>query len=306
MKNVILSFFMILMLFGCTQNDNDTTQGNDAKSSKTVYLITMDKIDQHWVAVNAGAKFMADSLNLKYKWDAPDVKDNAKQIEILNNAIADKADVILLAANDPDAIADTVERAIEQGIEIVYVDSPANVPAKSTLLTNNEAAGVLQAQTLLDQFALQGITSGSIGVIGTNTATKSTIDREKGFRRTFEGTNFTILTSEYKDGDAAASQEAAIGFIVANDDLVGLAGMNEGSSVGIGNAIKAQEENVIGVGFDKSDAILSLVKEGYIKGVMAQNPFTMGFLGVAQAYAILEGKPIGPAIIDTGVSVVTE
>ena len=44
---------------------------------------------------------------------------------------------------------------------------------------------------------------------------------------------------------------------------------------------------VIGIGFDKSDAILGLLKSGALKAAMAQNPFTMGYLGVAQAYAAL-------------------
>ena len=41
----------------------------DAKG-KTVYLITMDKMDQHWVKVDEGAKAMANALGLKYKWDS--------------------------------------------------------------------------------------------------------------------------------------------------------------------------------------------------------------------------------------------
>ena len=40
-------------------------------AGETVYLITMDKMDQHWVKVDEGAKIMAKALGLKYKWDAP-------------------------------------------------------------------------------------------------------------------------------------------------------------------------------------------------------------------------------------------
>jgi ribose transport system substrate-binding protein len=36
---------------------------------------------------------------------------------------------------------------------------------------------------------------------------------------------------------------------------------------------------------------------------MAQNPFTMGYLGVAQAYAALNDLSTGPAVIDTGVAI---
>ncbi len=276
-----------------------------AEEKKLVYLITMDRMDQHWVAVDKGAADMAKALGLDYKWDAPDKKDNAKQIEALNNAVADGADLVLLAANDPTSISMTVKTIKEAGVKVIYVDSPADEPAIATLSTDNFNAGKLAAQTMLGEFAATGVTAGKIGIISVNTATNSTMLREKGFRDviTADG-RFTLLETEYKDGDAAASQEAATNFINGNADLVGLFGANEGSTVGVGNAIKAAGgAAIIGVGFDKSDAILGLLKDGSLKAAMAQNPYTMGYLGVAQAYAAINGLSTGPAVIDTGVSV---
>lgn len=274
----------------------------DAKG-KTVYLITMDKMDQHWVKVDEGAKTMATALGLKYKWDAPDVKDNAKQIEAINNAVADKANLILLAANDPKAISAVVKNAQAKGVKIIYVDSGADVPAIATLSTNNLQAGVLAGKTMVEELKAAGKTTGKIGIISVNTATNSTMERENGFRGVVKAAGYTVLTTEYKDGDAAASQEAATGFISGNADLVGLYGCNEGSTVGIGNAIKASKKPLVGIGFDRSDAILGLLKNGSLKAAMAQNPYTMGYLGVAQAYAALSDLSTGPAVIDTGVSI---
>ncbi len=300
---------LVFGLVGCNSSaSSDTTGGTDNTPKKTVYLITMDKQDQHWVSVDNGASTMAAALGLNYKWDAPDVKDNAKQIEIINNAVADGADLILLAAVDPTAVSETVKSAKEKGVKIIYVDSPANEPALATLSTDNYAAGKLAAQTMLEALTNAGKTSGKIGIIGVNTATNSTLQREKGFRDYFaeNGKGFTILTTEYKNGDAAASQEAAAGFITGNADLVGIFGTNEGSTVGTGNAIKASGKSIIGVGFDKSNTIQSLLDDGSLVAAMAQNPYTMGYLGVAQAYAALNGYSLGPSTIDTSVSVNTK
>ena len=47
--------------------------------------------------------------------------------------------------------------------------------------------------------------------------------------------------------------------------VVGIFGCNEGSTTGAGNAIKASgKDGIIGVGFDKSDAILGLIDDGYL------------------------------------------
>ena len=280
-----------------------TIVGSAIAADSSVYLITMDKMDQHWVKVDEGAKTMAKALGMKYKWDAPDVKDNAKQIEAVNNAVADKAGLILLAANDPKAISAAVKNAQAKGVKIIYVDSGADAPAIATLSTNNFQAGALAGKTMVDELKAAGKTAGKIGIVSVNTATNSTMDRENGFRGVVKGAGYTILNTEYKDGDAAASQEAATGFISGNADLVGLYGANEGSTVGVGNAIKASKKPLIGIGFDKSDAILGLLKDGSLKAAMAQNPYTMGYLGVAQAFAALNNFSTGPAVIDTGVAI---
>lgn len=308
---VVLSLLLVLpLLAGCGARNNDTneTTTTAAGSNYKVYLITMDRADQHWLSVDKGAKSMAGSLGITYKWDAPDVKDNAKQIEALNNAVADGANLILLAATDPVAVSEAVKNAKDKGVKIIYVDSPANEPAIATLSTDNYNAGRLAGETMLKELESAGTTGGKIGIIGVSTATNSTMNRENGFKAAIEASGkFTILTTEYKNGDAAASQEAATGFISGNSDLVGLFGTNEGSTVGVGNAIKtATGKKIIGVGFDKSSTIQSLLNDGSLKAAMAQNPFTMGYLGMAQAYAALKGESTGPAVIDTGVAVLTK
>ena len=45
-----------------------------------VVLVTIDSMDQHWVNMDKGCQKAADELGVNYKWLAPDVKDDAKQI----------------------------------------------------------------------------------------------------------------------------------------------------------------------------------------------------------------------------------
>ena len=79
-----------------------------------------------------------------------------------------------------------------------------------------------------------------------------------------------------------------------------------GSTVGTGNAIQEAGQTVIGVGFDKSDTILNLIKNGYILCTMAQNPDVMGYEGIQTAVKALEGEDVGEEFIDTGVSVINK
>ncbi len=278
--------------------------GAAEKASKEykIALITMDSIDQHWVTLNEGAQKEAEALGVTVTFMSPNTKDDAQQIECVNNAVAGGYEAIMVAANGPDAISSALKEAESSGVKIVYVDSPANVDAEATFSTDNKAAGRTAGEEMLKAFKDAGVTSGSIGIINVNAATDSCVMREEGFRSAFEGSGFTLLETQYGEGDAAKSQSIAENYITQG--VVGIFGCNEGSTTGAGNAIKASgKDGIIGVGFDKSDAILGLIDDGYLLCTMAQNPDVMGSKGVEACVKALEGESLGGTVTDTGVSV---
>lgn len=288
---------------GETTKADATTKTSD-KNYK-VFLITMDQMDQHWKKVDEGCKEAVEKLgNIDYKWVAPDVKDDAKQIESINNAVAEGAQAILLAANGPDAVTASLEDAKAAGVKIIYVDSAANFEGEATFSTDNKAAGKTAGETMLAEFKVKGITEGKIGVINVNAATASCVAREEGFRSAFEGTDFEIMETQYSEGDAAKSKDIATTYITQG--VVGIFGANEGSTVGAGNAIQEAGDEVVGVGFDKSDTIGELIKGGYLLATMAQNPDVMGKEGILAAGKVLNGEKISSDTVDTGVTVLTK
>ncbi len=306
------SCMVVTALAGCGKKETSQTAetGNAATekaaegSGDLIALITMDSIDQHWVTLNEGAQKEAKALGVTVQFMAPNTKDDAQQIECVNNAVSAGAKAIIVAANGPDAISSALKEAASSGVKIVYVDSPANVEAEATFSTDNKAAGKTAGDEMLKALKAAGVTTGSIGVINVNAATDSCVMREEGFRSAFEGTDYTILETQYGEGDAAKSQSIAENYITQG--VVGIFGCNEGSTTGAGNAIKASgKDGIIGVGFDKSDAILGLIDDGYLLCTMAQNPDVMGSEGVKAAVAAIGGESLGGKVTDTGVSVLT-
>ena len=273
-----------------------------ASQAWKIALITMDSIDQHWVTLNEGAQAQAKELGVEVSFMSPNTKDDAQQIECVNNAVAGGYQAVIVAANGPDAISSALKEASSAGVKIVYVDSPANVEAEATFSTDNEAAGKVAGEEMIAALEAAGVAEGKIGIVNVNAATASTVARENGFRSAFEGKAYELMETQYGEGDAAKSQSIAENYITQG--VVGIFGCNEGSTTGTGNAIKASGEDVIGVGFDKSDAIMNLINDGYLLATMAQNPDVMGAEGVKAAVAALEGQTLGGKVTDTGVSVI--
>ncbi|MCI8453031.1 MAG: substrate-binding domain-containing protein, partial [Lachnospiraceae bacterium] len=281
----------------------EETTAAAASGDTKIALITMDSIDQHWVTLNEGAQKAAAELGVTVTFMSPNTKDDAQQIECVNNAVAGNYEAIIVAANGPDAISSALKEASSQGVKLVYVDSPANVDAEATFSTDNEAAGKTAGEEMIKALEAAGVTSGKIGIVNVNAATDSTVKREAGFRSAFEGKGYELMETQYGEGDAAKSQTIAENYITQG--VVGIFGCNEGSTTGTGNAIKASgKSDIIGVGFDKSDAIMNLINDGYLLCTMAQNPDVMGEEGVKAAVAALNGESLGGKVTDTGVSVI--
>lgn len=306
MKKKILAAVCCASMIGCLAAtpvlaDETVKADGDYK----IALITMDSVDQHWVSLKEGAEEEAKADGVTVDFMAPDVKDDAKQIECINNAVAGGYDAILVAVNSEDAVSGALQEAVDAGIKIVYVDSPANVEAEATFSTDNKAAGKTAGEEMIKALEDKGIKDGSIGIVNINTSTNSTIQREEGFREALEGTDYELLETQYCEGDAAKAQTIAENYIT--EGVVGIFGANEGAATGTGNAIKASgSDEIVGVGFDKSDTLKGLIEDGYLVCTMAQNPDQMGKLGVQACIKALNGEDLGGEVTDTGVSVLTK
>ncbi len=284
------------------EKDQQTASGE----KYTVYLITMDLTDSYWKSIDDGCREAVGELgNITYKWIGPDSHDDALQSACVDEAVADGANAILIAANSADGVNDSLKKAEESGCKIVYVDSAASYDCVTALATDNEAAGKTAAETMKQALQEKGITSGTIGVMGVTADTASCVARENGFRAAFEGTDFTLADTVYMQDDAGNVKNAVNDGLA--DNYVGFFGTNEGTSLSIGEAVKdAGTESVI-VGFDASDAVLSLVSEGVIYATMQQNPSVMGHDGVSIAIKALEGSYTDiNTKTDTGVTVITK
>ena len=306
MKKKIFAALICASMIGCLAAtpvlaDETVKADGDYK----IAVITMDSVDQHWVSLKEGAEEEAKADDVTVDFMAPDVKDDAKQIECINNAVAGGYDALMVAANSEDAVSGALQEAIDAGMKLVYVDSPANVEAEATFSTDNKAAGKTAGEEMIKALEDKGVKDGSIGIVNINNSTNTVIQREAGFREAFEGTDYELLETQFCEGDAAKAQTIAENYIT--EGVVGIYGTNEGASTGVGNAIKASgSDEIIGVGFDKSDTLKGLIEDGYLVCTMAQNPDQMGKLGVQACIKALNGEDLGGEVTDTGVSVLTK
>lgn len=271
------------------------------------YLITLDKREEFSYRLNEGASDMAALTGINYVWDAPAERVIEEQISVINNAVQKGADLIMLQALDPVRISGAVEEAKARGVKIIYVDSPAVEEAIVTLATDNYNAGQIAGELMINQLESQGIFTGSIGIIEGIPETVTRTNRKLGFRNVLEQDGrYKLLDTRYAQGNPTDIQNAVTAIINENPDLVGLFATYEVATTGMGYALMDNNRPIIGIGFDITDIIRDMLNNDVLNATLAQNPYTMGYLGMAEAIAALTGNETGPNYINTGVSIVTK
>ncbi|MGE5631520.1 MAG: ABC transporter substrate-binding protein [Caulobacteraceae bacterium] len=318
LSKLTLVLFIMVMAFslvftGCAPKPTapaagtTTPQAEPAKPLQIV-LITMDSMDEHWLSVKDGAMKKAQELgNVEVIFRAPAGKsDPAEQTRMVEDAINQKVDAILLAASDAAALAPVVDKAYEAKIPLIFVDSAANTENYvSFAATDNAAAAALAADKMAELISGKG----KIAIINAQAGAGTTMIRENGFKDRMKEKypDVTIVTTLYCNGDKAVALNQTMDLLTANPDLVGIYACNEGATVGVARGLK--EKGVAGkvqlVGFDKSKDIISGLEEGLIQATMVQNPFLMGSTGVDFAVKTIKGEKVEKKV-DTGVKVVTK
>ncbi len=271
-----------------------------------IYYISKDKISNFWFIINQGINDMASLVGASFIWDAPEERSVDKQIEIITNAANNGADAMLIAALDPVGVSSAIEYAKSLGVKIIYLDTPSTAEGIVTLATNDYIAGVTAGESMIIELAAAGYRQGTIGIVSDSIMSTNTRERVNGFRSALAtNRNFKLLNTQFGPNTASALI-IADSYIANNPDLVGIYGTNEDTTIGVGYAISKSSIPIVGIGFDFPPETEKLIENGSLKAVMVQNPYTMGYLGMAETIAALKGFDTGPPYINTGVSVRTK
>ena len=237
-----------------------------------------------------GAQDKAKELGYTIDYQGPATEaDIAAQVDLVRNITKKKPAGILLAALDSKALIPAIEEATKAGVPVVMVDSgvDSDIPVASILtdqVKGGQMAGEQMAKLLGGKglVADHGIQAGSVSA-----------GRSQGFQEAAKKGGLTTLETQWTNADSAKSMNISSDELTAHPDLAGIFNACA-ASVGDAQAVKAkgQAGKVKIVAFDPSPEVLPLFDDGTISAIIAQDPYQMGYQGVAALDAFLNGKPI--------------
>ncbi len=268
-----------------------------------IYIPVISKGFQHqfWQAVESGANQAAEDFGVEITFEGPESEAMVdRQIEMLQAALAKNPDAICLAALDTQAAIPLIEEANSRGIPIVGFDSgvDSDIPV-ATAATDNIAAAALAADKMAELIGGEG----KVAVIVHDQTSRTGIDRRDGFLNQMEAEypNIEIVNVDYGGGDQLKSTDLAKAVMQANPELDGYFGANEGSIIGVLNAVSelGREGEVVVIGYDAGAQQMDAIRSGVEAGAITQNPVGIGYKCVEAAVMAINGEEVDK-VIDTG------
>ena len=287
-------------LAGCSTPSTDG--GGDSGEKPYIAIISKGFQHQFWQAVKLGAEEAAEEFNVEITFEGPDTEaDVDQQIQMLQTALDKQPAAIGFAALDSQAAGPLLQQAQDAGIPVVAFDSgvDSDIPI-TTASTDNKAAAAEAAKHLAEAINHEG----KVALIVHDQTSVTGVDRRDGFVEYMEENepNIEIVDTQYGGGDQAKSADLAKAIIAANPDLAGIYGSNEGSAIGVVQAVKElgiDPAQLAVVGFDSGKAQTDAIRDGLMLGAITQNPVGIGYETVKAAVEALNGEDV-PKTIDTG------
>ncbi|WP_395243527.1 ABC transporter substrate-binding protein [Agromyces sp. MMS24-K17] len=290
-----------LILAGCASDggDSGSSEGGDRPY---VALISKGFQHQFWQAVKAGAEQAAEEFDVEVTFEGPDTEaDVDQQIQMLQTALDKSPDAIGFAALDSQAAGPLLQQAKDSDIPVIAFDSgvDSDIPL-TTASTDNKAAAAEAAKHMAEAIGHEG----KVALVVHDQTSVTGQDRRDGFVEYLEENepNIEVVDIQYGGGDQAKSADLAKAIIAANPDLKGIYGSNEGSAIGVVQAVKElglDPSQLTVVGFDSGKAQMDAIRDGLMIGAITQNPVGIGYETVKAAVDAINGKSL-PKTIDTG------
>ncbi len=287
--------------------------GGNGSSKMTIAVIPKGTTHEFWKSIHAGAVKAQRELDIEIIWKGPLKEDNREdQIALVENFIARGVAGIVLAPLDDAALRVPVANAMHSGIPVVIIDSGLqSEDFVSFVATDNYRGGRIAGADMAQRLNQ----TGKVVMLRYQEGSASTAKRERGFLDAMdEHSDIEIVSSNQHGGATTESAYRASENLLAPlkdaDGKLTIHGVfcpNESTTFGMLRALQdaGLAGSVIFIGFDSSKKLVEALENGQIHGLVLQNPFKMGYLGVKTMAAHLDNQPVEKRI-DTGVALVTK
>jgi rhamnose transport system substrate-binding protein len=304
------SSFLVLAVAACggttKENSSDTGAAAQAAASadpnaplkeglKIAYL--PKQLNNPYSDVEAsGGKVAVGELKGAYKLVGPNDASASSQVSYINTLIQQQQDVIVVAANDPNAVCPSLNQARQAKIHVVTFDSDANKDCRDAFINQATTQGI--GESLVQMASELAGGAGDIAILSaTPNATNQNawIDVMKTELAKPANAKLKLVKIAYGNDDDQKSFQEAQGLLQAYPNLKVIVAP---TTVGIAAASRyVSSSNYQGkvavTGLGLPNQMRQYVKDGTVKKFALWNPADIGYLAAYAGAALASGQITG-------------
>ncbi|KQS73755.1 sugar ABC transporter substrate-binding protein [Modestobacter sp. Leaf380] len=290
-----------LLLSACSGGDEPTATGADGDSLTFAVVTHGSPGDAFWDVVQNGAVQAGEDLGIEVDYQSDG--DPQRQSQLIEAAVNQGVDGIVVSMANPEALQSAVEDAVAAGIPVVTINSGAAESVEFGAIGHVGQDETIAGQGAGERLATDGRTNvlcvvheaGNIGL-------------EQRCDGASQGLGSDVTTLQVDINDLAAAESTITSSLQSDPSIDAVLTLNSAvAAVAASAATDAGSEAEIAT-FDLNADVISGIQEGTISFAVDQQQFEQGYLPVVmlQLYAqnlntVGGGQPVltGPGIVDS-------
>jgi rhamnose transport system substrate-binding protein len=281
-----------LALGGCSE------QLGSAPAPTPTRIVFVPKVDgiPYFQAMNTGGLEAAKQLGVQWSTVGPKTVDPADQVAIMRDLIAKKVDVIVVAPNDPAALAPVIAEARAKGIHVLTSDTDAPGTQREVFVNQASAEGIGTALT--DALMKRTGGTGKYAIVSCGPAAAN-LNTWISVQKAYTASHYPkaqVVETVYAGEDQDNATNLAKELMARYPDLNGMVGECTTSAPGVAKAVREQQKigQVFTVGVGTPQAIKPFLLDGSCSQSVLWNVESLGYLTAWTAKQVADGKPLSP------------
>lgn len=293
---VLSGALLVSVLAGCgkTNNTGTATEGN--KGGKKVFaLVAKDVNNPYMKKMYEGFENACKEVGAEALYKGPDQATPEKQIEIINQLVAQNVALIAIAANDANALQPALKNAMDKGIKVLSLDSAVNKDSRQVHIQQADPEKIGRG---LIQAAYQMVDgNGGIAILSaTAQATnqnlwiewmKKELDENKDKYK-----STPLVKVAYGDDDPTKSTNETTALLTDPNIKVIIAPTTVGMLAG-GKVLQDKKSTVKLTGLGLPSEMAPFIEDGICPWMYLWNPIDIGYLAAYSGDALVKGTITG-------------
>jgi simple sugar transport system substrate-binding protein len=248
-----------------------------AQKTPHIVVVTHGQVsDSFWLVVKNGVDQAKKDTGANVDYRAPEKFDMVAMGQLIDAAIASKADGIVMSIPDADALAKPIQAAVKAGIPVIAINSGLDASKKLGVLMFVGQEQLVVSKKVGEQFKKMGVKK--IACLNQEVGNVALDERAKGLAEGFGGPVEVVAVPQ----DFTASRNAVAAYVQKNPDVDGYMALGP---VAAEPALQAlQQSGKIGkvkfATFDLTPSVLEAIDKKQIEFAVDQQQYLQGYLPV--------------------------